>query len=190
MPAGRKYCWDSCVFISLLTASGRTEEDLSNLKALETLVDNGDVSIFTPSITLIEVLSCRLTADQETLFQEILKRSNVEVMSVSRRVAEKAREIRNHYKSHEMEIAVPDSIHLATAIHYQANALHTYDGCGKRARKTDLLNLNVPLIGKYPLTICKPIPPPVSSDEENQFISGGESGNLFSEEIVPEIVED
>jgi predicted nucleic acid-binding protein len=161
MPAGKtRYCWDSCVFISLLTGTGRTPEELASLRDLERLSDNGDITIFTPSITLIEVLECYLTPEQEVLFQEILKRSRVYMTSVSHRVAQKAREIRNHYRAQGLEIAVPDAIHIATAIHYDATALHTYDGCGKRPRKTDLLRLATPLIGKYDLTICKPEPPP------------------------------
>ena len=159
MPIGKKYCWDSCVFISLLTGLGRTDEQLRNLRAVEALVDEGDVYIFTPAITLIEVLSCYLSPDQESAFQALLQRSNVEVVSVTRRIADRAREIRNSYREQKMEIAVPDSIHLATAIHYGANALHTYDGCGQQRRRTDLLSLKLPLIGKYDLTICTPRPP-------------------------------
>jgi predicted nucleic acid-binding protein len=160
MASGRKYCWDACVFISLLTAAGRTNEEMENLRAIEAMVDNGEIVIFTPSITLIEVLACKLTPDQESLFQAILRRSNVEVMSVSLRVAETAREIRNHYISNGAEMAVPDAIHLATAIHYSATALHTFDGGGKTRKKTDLLKLTNPIIGKYHLDIRKPEPPP------------------------------
>ncbi|HZZ37743.1 MAG TPA: PIN domain-containing protein [Acidobacteriaceae bacterium] len=179
MPTGRRYCWDSCVFISLLTKLGRTDEELAHLVALETLCDDGDVYIFTPSITLIEVLACKLTPEQETLFQGMLQRSNVEVVSVSRRIATIAREIRNHYRMIGEEIAVPDSIHIATAIHFGATALHTYDGCGKRKRKMDLLSLPVPIIGKYDLTICKPTPPPESTPEIKELITELRTPSLF-----------
>ena len=58
MPTGKiRYCWDSCVFISLLTGQGRTREDLDNLRKIENLVDDGEVVIFTPAITLVEVLA-------------------------------------------------------------------------------------------------------------------------------------
>lgn len=178
MPAGKtRYCWDSCVFISLLTGAGRTPEDLAKLRELERLSDNGEITIFTPSITLIEVLECYLTADQETLFQDVLKRSRVYMTSVSHRVAQRAREIRNHYREQGLEIAVPDAIHLATAIQYEATALHTYDGCGKRSRKTDLLRLATPLIGKYDLTICKPEPP--RKEEPQRVESEVLTGTLF-----------
>jgi len=161
MPTGKiRYCWDSCVFISLLTGQGRTREDLDNLRKIENLVDDGEVVIFTPAITLVEVLACKLTDEQESAFKALLRRSNVLPVSVTWRIAERAREIRNYYRIKGMEIAVPDSIHLGTALIYEATALHTYDGCGKRRRRTDLLMLATPLIEKYMLRICKPEPPP------------------------------
>lgn len=166
MPTGKlRYCWDSCVFISLITATGRTEEELRNLRELERLSDEGEIVIFTASITLIEVLACKMTDEQEIAFRALLRRSNVYPVSVTARIAEKAREIRNYYRVQNLELAVPDSIHLATAIHYNATALHTYDGCGKRPRQTDLLKLACPIIEKYHLKVCKPEPPPKPVEE-------------------------
>ncbi len=162
MTTGKRpsYAWDSCTFISSLTKLGRTEKELEDLRAVERLSDDGDCVILTPSITLIEVLACKMTADEESRFAEMLQRSNVSVVSVTARVAAKAREIRNYYAVKGMNIAVPDSIHLATAIHYGASELHTYDGGGRRSRPTDLLRLETPLIERWNLKVCKPAPPP------------------------------
>lgn len=154
-----RFCWDSCVFISLLTKNGRSAEQLHDLQALAELVDNGDVEIFTPSITVIEVLSCYLKPEEEEMFQGLLNRSNIEVLSVTRKVSERAREIRDCYQRSGMKVAVPDSIQLAMASFYECGALHTYDGCGKRQKKTDLLKLPRPIIGKYDFDICVPKPP-------------------------------
>jgi predicted nucleic acid-binding protein len=185
MPTGKiRYCWDSCVFISLLTGQGRTDEDMSNLRKVERLVDDGDVVVFTPAITFVEVLECYLTESQEAAFRALLRRSNVQPVSVNMRVAEKAREVRNYYRVRGLEIAVPDSIHIGTALHYGATALHTYDGCGKRQRKNDLLKLETPLIEKYHLKICKPEPPPAELkkvSEESQAAPPRESMSLFGE---------
>lgn len=191
MPIGKlRYCWDSCVFISLLTGSGRTDEELDNLRKLEALSDAGSITIFTPAITLVEVLSCKLTDEQEKSFRALLQRSNVYPVSVTMRISGIAREIRNHYRMQELEIAVPDAIHLATAIQYSATALHTYDGCGKRARSTDLLKLAAPLIGKYSLRICKPEPPPPDKPEP-PIPSDAETGNLFDAlDAIENTVED
>lgn len=188
MPVGRfRYCWDSCVFISLLTGEGRTPEEIRQLRELESLVDIGAVTVFTPSITLIEVLSCKLTDAQELAFKSLLERSNVLPVSVTRRIADRAREIRNHFRTKELEIAVPDAIQIATALVYGATALHTYDGCGKRQRKTDLLKLEMPLADKYTLKICKPEPPPPDKPEA---IGAADSvqvpGDLFPDPEEPE----
>jgi predicted nucleic acid-binding protein len=177
MPTGKvRCCWDSCVFINLLTGTGRTDEDMANLRKVERLVDDGEVTIFTPAITIIEVLQCQMTDGQEALLQ----RSNVYPVSVTMRISEKAREIRNYYRQKNIEIAVPDAIQMATAIQYGATALHTYDGCGKRPRKNDLLKLDSPLIEKYHLRICKPEPPP-SPDPEPVGSIMGENMNLFGQ---------
>jgi predicted nucleic acid-binding protein len=179
MPIGRfRYCWDSCVFISLLTGSGRTPEEMEKLRQMESLADIGAITIFTPATTLIEVLACKLTDQQEIAFGEVLQRSNILAVSVTMRIAERAREIRNHYRIAGHEIAVPDAIHLATALIYGATALHTYDGCGKRPKHTDLLKLITPLIGKYPITICKP-EPPLLNKPEAPIPNNATSGNLF-----------
>jgi len=161
MPTGKNptYCWDSNVFISLLTKVGRTDDELEKLAALERLSDNGGCVIFTAAITIVEVLACKMTSEQEELFQALLLRSNVTAVSITPRIAGIAREIRDYYVSRGIKLRVPDSIHLATAIQYKAQALHTYDGAGERPRPTDLLCLATPLIEKYPLKVMRPEPP-------------------------------
>lgn len=157
---------------------------MENLRQLEALVDNESITIFTPSITLVEVLACKLTDDQEAAFRGLLQRSNVIPLSVTSRIAERAREIRNHYRINDHKIAVPDAIHIATASIYSATALHTYDGCGKRPKHTDLLKLSTPIIGKYPLTICKPEPPPAAVPEK-PIPAHAAQGDLFAELETP-----
>jgi predicted nucleic acid-binding protein len=179
MPTGKtpRYCWDSCVFISLLTQADRTAEEIQKLIAVERLSDNGGCVIFTAAITLVEVLSCMLTPEQEQLFQELLQRSNVTAVSITPRIAITAREIRDHYQKQDIKMAVADSIHLATAVHYNATALHTYDGGGQRKRRTDLLNLATPLIEKYAIKIVKPEPPPPETPDVQEAVIRG----LFDE---------
>jgi predicted nucleic acid-binding protein len=186
MPIGRfRYYWDSCVFISVLTGAGRSQEDLEILRKLEGLVDFEAITIFTASITLVEVLASKLTDEQEIAFKGLLGRSNVLPVSVTARIAERAREIRDHYRRNGMEIAVPDSIHLATAIHFGATALHTYDGCGQRPRRTDLLRLETPIIGKYALNICKP-QVPQELVPEAPIRPDAETGALFEQlQLIP-----
>jgi hypothetical protein len=127
-----------------------------------------------------------LTPEQEDMFQALLQRTNVTAVSVTPRIAAKAREIRDYYQTRGVKIAVPDSIHLATAIQYKATALHTYDGGGKRRRQSDLMQLATPLIEKYPLTVTKPEPPAAEVPEAPET---GHIGGLFDEpptEVAPQ----
>lgn len=188
MPTGKTpiYCWDACVFISLLTKD-RTAEELEKLCALEQLSDNGGCVIYTAAITIVEVLASKLTPEQEEMFQSLLQRSNVTAVSVTPRIAVRAREIRDYYQTRGIKIAVPDSIHLATAIHYKATALHTYDGGGSRKRQCDLMQLATPLIEKYPLNVMKPEPPATEIPDE---LATTQIGSLFDEAPLENAVGD
>jgi predicted nucleic acid-binding protein len=173
------------VFISLLTLTNRTDEEMEKLRAVERLADDGGCIIVTAAITLIEVLASAMTAEQEAAFQALLQRSNVTAVTVTTRIAMIAREIREYYHRLGSNIAVPDSIHLATAVQYEVTALHTYDGCGaKRKRPTDLLKLALPLIEKYPISVTIPEPPPATVDEQ-KLLPAPTSGSLFGDPDDP-----
>jgi predicted nucleic acid-binding protein len=147
------YYWDSCVFISLVTREGRTDVDMATLRQLESLLEIQAITIFTSAITRVEVLEFR-KPEEEEIAQALLKRSVV--ASVNSKIVDIAREIRGYYRNEGTEILLPDAIHLASAIYYNATSLHTYDGCSKRPRKTDLLRLPNPIAGKYGIRICVP----------------------------------
>jgi hypothetical protein len=59
-----------------------------------------------------------------------------------------AQEIRVFYRQRNKKLSVPDTTHLATAIHYRVDALYTFD-------EDDLLPLNGNVAG-HDLVICKP----------------------------------
>jgi hypothetical protein len=54
---------------------------------------------------------------------------------------------------------VPDCIHLASAIHYEANEFHTSDGTGAESGRGKLLKLTNPIAEKYELNITVPRTP-------------------------------
>lgn len=153
MPGKPQLCWDACAYISLLTGENRTPEEMKKLRAIEQMVSSGRAVVFTSTIALVEVLASKLTPEQATKFKGLLGNPDTPFQPVDTRVAELAHEIRNFYDG---KVAVPDAIYLATAIHYEATALHTYDGCSARKRPGDLLHLPQPIAGKYRLTITVP----------------------------------
>jgi predicted nucleic acid-binding protein len=160
MPGKPHLCWDSCVYISLLTGENRTPEEMKNLYAIENLVNQGRAVAFSSTVALVEVLECHLTPEQVAKFKGLIGNPDTPFLPVDTKVAELAHEIRSYYKG---AISAPDAIFLATAIHYEATAFHTYDGTSKRKREGDLLRLTQPIAGKYrmPITVPEiPVEPP------------------------------
>lgn len=186
-----KVCWDSCAYISLLTGENRTLEEMKKLYEIEHMANQGKAIIFTSSVTMVEVLECKLTADQAAKFKGLIGNPDTPFVPLDTKLADLAHEIRNFYAG---KISVPDAIQLATAIKYEAVALHTYDGCSKKKRPGDLLRLTQPIAGKYaiPITI-----PQIPKDDKNEppppplvaaaAAAEAQSGLPTEEENPPEI---
>jgi predicted nucleic acid-binding protein len=163
MAAGKpKICWDSCVYISLLTGENRTPAEMKCLYEVENLANQGRAVIFASVITLVEVLECKLTPEQAAKFQGLVANPDTPFMQVDTKVAALAHEIRSYY---EGRVSTPDAIHLATAIHFEATALQTYDGCRKK-KHHDLLMLDQPIAGKYMIPITIPQIPQLEVEAE------------------------
>ena len=84
---------------------------------------------------------------------------------MDRRIAEISHEIRNFYQIQKQidgikTIAVPDAIHLATAISLNCTCFYTFDGDGgqKLGEPRALLLLGNKIADKYNLRIEKPMP--------------------------------
>jgi hypothetical protein len=113
--------------------------------------------IITSVITLTEVLASKLTFDQEDKFFQTFKYTNHTLYDVDYAIAKKARELRQASLVHPSAkiLSTPDSIHIATAIIYQADEMNTFDD-GKKDKKTIGL---LELTGTKEvdaLVICKP----------------------------------
>jgi hypothetical protein len=83
----------------------------------------------------------------------------VQLLDNDLRVSALAREIREYYEAQSKidglpRLTTPDAIHVATAIHYKADAFWTFDDGGYGGRS--LLSLNGNVAG-HPLVVCKPV---------------------------------
>jgi predicted nucleic acid-binding protein len=151
MPGKLKYYWDSCAFIAWLTNEKRAPGEIEGLEEIVKQIENRVADLFTSEMTKTEVLEGRMTAEQRERFAKLFQRRNVVSVDATGRVWALVKEIREW----NAKISVPDAIHLATAILYDADEFHTTDGAGKRKRGGDLIPLNGNVAG-HKLKICKP----------------------------------
>lgn len=159
MSLPRRY-WDSTVFLAwLLPEPDRQPVCREVLKAAE----DGQLQIVTSSITLTEVIKLpgreRLEKDQEQLIRRFFMNEYIIIQSVTRFVAEEARNLIWSYA----RLHPKDSIHVATALFIKEPVLDTFD-------EKDLIQLdgkleNPPLKIGNP-SLQQPGLPFVSSDEE------------------------
>ena len=129
--------WDTCAFLTLLK-----EERAHGPGVYEALCsqagafDRGEIILATSMIGIAEVLAFPLPDDERQNFESMIRRSNFQSFAVTENVARKAAEIRSHcYRSAKANgagtepfvLAMPDAIHVATAVILEADVLVTLD---------------------------------------------------------------
>jgi len=151
------YYWDSCLFLAWIKDEERKSGDMAGVREVIERVKRRDAKIVTSVLTLTEVLDSKLPAGMKTLIDGLLKRVNRVGMEI--KIARMAHDLRDYYVQRSAEfggktLAVPDAIHLATAILYRVSEFHTFDG-GGMGKSLGLLPLSGN-VGGHRLTICKP----------------------------------
>lgn len=136
--------WDACCFISVLSNERNAKDCLKVVKAAE----DGHIRIVTSSISLVEVIKYNgkppiAEADQSKV-DAAMSGSHFEIRNVDRLTGQLARRL-----IWEKDLAVKDSIHVATALLAGVRELHTTD--------KDLLKLSpLEFEGYGPLRIQRP----------------------------------
>jgi predicted nucleic acid-binding protein len=159
--------WDTCVFIAWL----KDEKDKwppsiwQGIQDVADLVQIGQAILVTSTLTRVEVFLGTLTQEQKQKFAGILRRKNVQEVAPHMRIADRASAIREKHR-----IKTPDAIHLATAILYDVDEMHTMDGWHEDGKRDGLLALSGN-VAEYKLTITEPYPrgsshPPTSAPVE------------------------
>jgi hypothetical protein len=168
--------WDSWVIIEWLkdTKDPGVEEQVRRMRA-------GEVAVVTSAITLVEVLECTIPEERKILLRSLGQMPNkLEIVALGQKEAERAHEIRNHYKEADPEeaktVATQDAVHLATANLRECEVFYTGDGESSR-RSGRCLKL-IPLSGDggvYGMRIerppAPPAPPPPSPPEQVSLLS-------------------
>jgi predicted nucleic acid-binding protein len=140
----RIYYWDACIYLAWL--KGEESHGKEHMAALKVIAqENFEMKnvIITSVITQIEVLSAKLTADQEELFKKSFRSQFHIQYDVDPPIAQKARQFRESLlNSSGKGLALPDAIHLATAAIYKADEVLTFDDGQKDKKSLGLLELN------------------------------------------------
>lgn len=138
--------WDSDAFLGWLQAEpGKADLCAGTLYR----ADQGEVVIFTSTLTIAEVLWMRgapmVPQHKADIVRNFFRRSYIRVRNVTRSIAEDAQDlVWNH------GIRPKDGIHVATALEAGVTALETFD--------SGLLSKSG-AVGSPPLIIRTPIPP-------------------------------
>lgn len=147
--------WDSCIFIAVINNEKRSNNEMDGVLDCVEKVEIGQAIILTLRNLLFEEVQLRTLEAGET-FRGIMKRSGIELPSQDIRIERLAKELCNYYDTHGSKpLGEKDALHLATAIHYRADAFYTFDS-GEKGKTISLLSISGNVAGKYPLLICKP----------------------------------
>lgn len=155
------FYWDTAPLIAWITDEKRDDPaDMAGLAEVVEMVDRGKAVLVTSVLWRAEVLNSNMTAAQRRRLQEAFDGRSIMELEIGSRVMALAGEIRDyHRKSSKKDaiknVRVPDAIHLASAIHYEATEFHTFDGARRDGGVGKLLTLNGN-VGGHRLRICTP----------------------------------
>ncbi len=157
------YYWDTCVFLAWIKREEKEPNEMAGLREIAAKINNHEALLITSSIIDSEILQCTLDSTAQNMLNQIFKRRNFRKINTTNRVWTLAGEIRDYYqKRKEIDnlptVTTPDSVHLATAILYEADEMHTYDQNNLTGKRRALTPLSGNVAGIYRLTICKPLP--------------------------------
>jgi predicted nucleic acid-binding protein len=147
--------WDSCIFIAIINNEKRPNNEMDGVYDCIDKIEKGQIRMMILRDLLFEEVELR-TLEAAQKLRMIMKRGGIELPSKDVRIERLAKELCDYYDNHGPKpMGEKDALHLATAIHYRANAFYTFDSGGKR-NNISLLSMNGNVAGIYPLLICKP----------------------------------
>lgn len=147
MRTGPKYYWDSCIFIAWIKDEKRPAGEMQGLAEIVREIDAGKVILMTSTISLGEVLAGDLTEEQRERYESSLKKPTIVSITPDARISAEAGRIREFYRKKGWSVGLEDAIHLASALLWKADELHTFD--------EKLLRFNGNIMGRA-IRVCKP----------------------------------
>lgn len=161
MPGARPVIyWDTCIILAWIQNEKRPAGDMAGIRYFATKIDNNEIVMISSALYRTEILDSKIDDDAKAKLELLFKKRNVKSISVDTRISDLSSEIRDFYQIQrdidlKPGLATPDAIHLATAIHYNADEFHTFDEDDSNSTR-GLLPLSGNVAG-HPLVITKPI---------------------------------
>ena len=136
---GKIYYWDSCCFLALIKDELRESGQMKGLEQVQEHFDKNECKIISSVILRMEVLVGQWNDKHTEIFDDMLKRRNMQEIEINSKITKLAMEIRefSFNQPQSPNLSIPDVLHLATAIIFKADGFHTFDGCGKNKGITD-----------------------------------------------------
>ena len=157
-----RFYWDTAPLIAWITDEHRPNPaEMAGLAEVVDLVDRGKATLMTSVLWRAEIFDMSLSKVQKKRLEEAFQARSIIELAIDSRVMTLTSEIRSYHKvskskSAQKNVRVPDAIHLASAIHYDATEFHTFDGAKLGGAKGGLLSLNGNVAG-HRLKICTPM---------------------------------
>ncbi|MBX9699314.1 MAG: PIN domain-containing protein [Acetobacteraceae bacterium] len=163
----KKVYWDACAWLGLLNGEA---EKAQELEVVWEKAKHGEIEIWTSAFCIAEVYKVKCEGEIASLAPEnddkidaLFNQDWVYIAQVDLAIARLAKTL---LRSHAKLKKPSDGIHLATAIHWNADQLHTWDA-------SDLLGIFCNRADGEPLEICKPS----MIDGENLFTKARDVSN-------------
>jgi predicted nucleic acid-binding protein len=150
-----KVYWDANMWLGLINGES------AKIRAIEFIYQSakkGTYDIYTSTMSFVEVFRLRseaqltkpLPESNLDIIEKMFEQDFIKLISVDMEIARNARRLRRQLEFK----GAPDSIHLASALRWNVDALHTYDGCDLLKFNNQLKSHNGQL-----LRICEPEEP-------------------------------
>lgn len=126
------YYWDACIFLALLKNEKRPAGEMDGVREYANRFQKNQIIIVTSVLSLTEVLPSKIPTGVDNIFDDLMKRRNMKLIAIDRRIAMLARNIRDYYIQRKSQyngkvLSTPDALHLSSAILYQVKEYHTFD---------------------------------------------------------------
>jgi len=146
----KKAYWDACAWLGLLNGE---EDKARELEVVWEKAKHGEVEIWTSAFCIAEVYKVKcedgktgLAPENDDKINQLFDQDFVFITQVDLATARLAKTL---LRTHKKLKKPSDAIHLATAVHWNVDQLHTWDSC-------DLLGIVCNRADGIPLEICKP----------------------------------